>query len=351
MSQFQPPFAVVLAGGVGSRFWPASRPERPKQLLPLGGARPLISDAVERASALAGLERTVIITGDHLADAMRAMLPELAPENFLIEPEPRGTGPALAWAAHEIARRDPDAVIVSLHADHVIEPLHGFVESCHIGVAATGGGRLLCLGIVPNRPETGYGYIRRSELLQPGVFASAGFVEKPDEATARSFLESGDHLWNSGIFIWRAQDLLDAVTELAPEIRLAHLDRGDVEGFFGACDAISVDVAVMERSANVGVVPASFQWDDVGGWNSLERTRRPDAGGNVVAGRAELVESEGNIVWSEDGQVTLFGVRDLVVVHSGEHTFVTTRAAATEMKRMFRTVESRAPSGEPAEEG
>jgi mannose-1-phosphate guanylyltransferase len=346
VSQFQRPFAVVLAGGVGSRFWPASRPERPKQLLPLGSARPLIADTVERASALAGLDRTIIVAGAHLIDAIRHVLPELSPENFLVEPEPRGTGPALAWAAHEIVGREPNAVIVSLHADHVIETLQDFLDTTRAGVDAAGGGRLLCLGIVPDRPETGYGYVRRGEALESGVYEAAEFVEKPDEATARSYLESGAYLWNSGIFIWRAQDLIDAVRALAPEIALAQLDNGNVAEFFRSSEPISVDVAVMERSKRIGVVEASFQWDDVGGWNSLGRTRPPDARGNFVQGRAELVESEGNVVWSDDGKITLFGVHDLVVVHSGEHTFVTTREAVADMKRIFETVEAEQDSVE-----
>ena len=350
VSRFQRPYAVVLAGGVGSRFWPASRPERPKQLLPLGSARPLIVDAVDRASSLAGPDRSLVVTGSHLVEAMREALPDLSPEHFLVEPRARGTGPALAWAAHEIVGREPEAVMVSLHADHVIDPLQEFLETTRTGVAAAAGGLLLCLGVVPDRPETGYGYVQRGASLGGSVYEASRFVEKPDKATARSYLEAGGYLWNSGIFIWRARDFLEAVRELAPEIALARLDDGDVEGFFRTSEAIPVDVAVMERCPTIAVVEASFRWDDVGGWNALPRTRQTDADGNVVQGDAHLVESEDNVVWSEDGEITLFGVRDLVVVHSGGQTFVTTRAAAAEMKRIFGGGEGRSADRDAAED-
>ncbi len=339
VSQFQRPFAVVLAGGVGSRFWPASRLERPKQLLPLGSERPLIVDTVERAIHLAGPERTLIVTGDRLVEPFRDVLPELTSDSFLVEPEPRGTGPALAWAAHEIARREPEAVMVSLHADHVIEPLADFLDTLQRGVAAAGGERLFCLGIVPSRPETGYGYVRLGDEIEPGVYEAAEFVEKPSLEKARAYLDSGGYMWNSGIFVWRAVDLLTAVRRHAPEMRLDLLEAGDVGGFFEHSGPIAVDVAVMERSDRVGVVTASFRWDDVGGWSALHRMRRPDGEDNVILGPGKVVEGSGNVVWSEDGDVTLFRVRDLVVVHSGGHTFVTTREDASEMKRIFDRIE------------
>jgi mannose-1-phosphate guanylyltransferase len=347
VSQFQRPFAVVLAGGVGSRFWPASRPERPKQLLPLGSDRPLIVDTVERAIHLAGPARTLIVTGEHLVEPFRDALPELPSDSFLVEPQPRGTGPALTWAAREIVRREPEAVMVSLHADHVIEPLDDFLDTLRRGVAAARGERLFCLGIEPSRPETGYGYVRLGDEMEPGIYEAAEFVEKPSEDKARAYLDSGRYMWNSGIFVWRAADLLEAVRRHAPEIRLDLLEAGDVSGFFERSEAIAVDVAVMERSDRVGVVAASFRWDDVGGWNALHRSRRPDGEDNVILGPGTVVDGSGNVVWSEDGDVTLFRVHDVVVVHSGGHTFVTTREDAPEMKRIFDRLEE--DEDEPAD--
>lgn len=335
VSQFQRPFAVVLAGGVGSRFWPASRPERPKQLLPLGSDRPLIVDTVDRAIHLAGAERTLIVTGGRLVKPFRDALPELTSDNFLVEPEPRGTGPALVWAAHEIARREAEAVMVSLHADHVLEPLDDFLDTLRRSVVATVTERLFCLGIEPTRPETGYGYVHLGQELEPGIFEAAEFVEKPSPGKARAYVDSGEYLWNSGIFVWRAVDLLAAARRHAPEIRLAILETGDVGDFFARSGPIAIDVAVMERSDRVGVVAAGFRWDDVGGWNALHRTRQPDGKDNVIIGSGRVVEGSGNVIWSEEGDVTLFQVTNLVVVHSGGHTFVTTRDRASEMKRIF----------------
>lgn len=336
-------FAVILAGGIGSRFWPASTPERPKQLLALGSDQPLIADTVERAIRIAGLDRLLIVTGSGLVGPFTSTVSELTDENFLIEPSPRGTGPALAWAAAEVLRRDPDAVMISLHADHVIAPDHAFDETVARAVdAAASDGRLYCIGIRPERPETGYGYVRIGTASAPGVHAALQFVEKPDIDTARVFCESGDYLWNSGIFVWRAADLLAAAREFTPELApgLDRLEAGDVDGFFREAQPISIDHGVMERASSVGVVEASFDWDDVGSWNALGRTQATDEDGNAVVGSARLVEAHDNIVWAEDEDVTLFAVDGLVVVRSGGKTLVTSREAAPDLKRLLNRLEN-----------
>lgn len=334
-----PLWAVVLAGGAGTRFWPASRTERPKQLLPLGReGRPLVADAVERAMRLAGEERVRIVAGGHLIGPLREALPRTGREHYLVEPRPRGTGPALAWAAHHATRADPDAVMVSLHADHRISPEELFDESVARAVrGARDDERLFCLGIRPDRPETGYGYLRLGPALSDRVFEVEEFVEKPDPERARRYLESGEHLWNTGLFVWRSRVFLDAVREHAPEIGdvIERLDAGDVDGFFDRVGSVSVDVAVLERAERVGAVEAAFEWDDLGVWTSLARAVSPDEGGNTVLGRARAVDARGNIVWSEDGRVTLFGVDDLVVVRSGDETLVTTRERAPALKELL----------------
>ncbi len=336
-------FAVILAGGIGSRFWPASTPERPKQLLPLGSEQPLIADTVDRAIRIAGLDRLLIVTGSSLVGPFTSTVTELAEENFLIEPAPKGTGPALAWAAAEVLHRDPDAVMISLHADHVIAPTSAFEETvARAADAAASDGRLYCIGIRPERPETGYGYVRIGDEAAPGVHPALQFVEKPDLDTAREFCDSGEHLWNSGIFVWRPADLLAAIREFTPELArgLERLEAGDVDGFFKAVEPISVDHGVMERADSVGVVEASFDWDDVGSWNALGRTQATDEDGNAVVGDARLVESHDNIVWVEDDDVTLFGVDGLVVVRSGGKTLVTSRQAAPDLKRLLVRMEN-----------
>ena len=329
-------FAVILAGGVGSRFWPASTPERPKQLLPLGSDRPLIADTVDRATRIASLDRLLIVTGSGLVDPFRSAVPALEDRNFLIEPAPRGTGPALAWAAVEIRSRDPEAVMVSLHADHVISPEAGFQKTVDAAVSAAANGRLYCIGVRPDRPETGYGYVRLGTSSASGVHAVRQFVEKPDAATARAYCDSGEYLWNSGIFVWRPADLLEAIRAVTPELSgaLERLEAGDVRGFFETVHPISIDHGVMERAAAVGVVEAEFAWDDVGSWNALARTRTADEHGNAVVGDAYLLDATDNIVWSEDDGITLFGVDGLVVVRSGGKTLITSRGAAPDLKRL-----------------
>lgn len=342
------PYAVVLAGGVGRRFWPASTPERPKQLLPLAGDRPLVVQTVERALDVAGAGRVLVVAGREIVPALRPLLPGLSEEDYLVEPVARGTGPALAWAAHLLAQRDSEAVMVSMHADHVIEPESEFRRTVgRAAEAAARGGRLYCIGIHPDRPETGYGYVRLGRRTGPGIHEARAFVEKPDHETAARYLASGDYVWNSGIFAWRAADLLESIGTHAREIAdaLPRLEEGDVEAFFRDVEPVTIDVAVMERAPAVGVVEATFRWDDVGTWTALARTRTPDAAGNTLVGRAVAVESHGNIVWAEAGRVTLFGVSGLVVVRCGDETLVMPRERAAELKTLLRELEERGNAG------
>jgi mannose-1-phosphate guanylyltransferase len=338
-----PRYAVVLAGGIGSRFWPASTPERPKQLLPLGSPRPLIRDTVERARRLVGLDRVRILSGPDLVEPFRRAVPELAPEHFLLEPVARSTAPVLVRAAAEIEAREPGAIMISLHADHAIEPFHAFEETIdRAAAAAARRGSLVCIGTEPTRPETGYGYIRTGAERDPGVLSVARFVEKPDPETARRYAADGLHLWNTGIFVWRARDLLAAARRWTHELASAFplLDAGDVGGFFHAAEPVSVDVGVLERADGVEVARATFAWDDVGTWAALARTRERDEAGNAVVGTARVFEGADNVVWAEGGRVVLFGVRDLVVVRAGPETLVTTRDRAPELKRLLERLEA-----------
>lgn len=348
--------AVVLAGGIGSRFWPASRPARPKQLLALAGERPLIVDTVRRAERLVGAGNVRLLTGSALVAPFRSVLPEYPADRFWVEPVARSTGPVLAWAAARIANEDPDAVMISLHADHLIRPYEVFETVVKRAVAAARARHVLvCLGIRPDRPETGYGYVELGEETAEGVHAVERFVEKPDPETAARYVASGRHLWNSGIFVWRAVDFLAAVRRHSPEIApaLAALEEGGsgVEAFFDAVRPVSVDVGVLERADNVEVAVANFDWDDVGTWSALARTRDADPAGNVTSGEAALIEARNNVVWSEDGRVVLFGVDDLVVVRSGGETLVTRRELAPELKRALAELERRdATAAPPAKE-
>jgi mannose-1-phosphate guanylyltransferase len=333
-------WAVILAGGIGSRFWPASTPHRPKQILPLAGDRPLIADTVERIRPLIPLERTRILTGKALVTPVRGAVPDLEPGHFLVEPRARGTAPVLVWAAHTLLRTRPDAVMVSLHADHVIRPEPAFRDLVAAAAeAADHHDRLFTVGIRPSRPETGYGYIRRGQPLDgSGAHSVDAFVEKPDSATAERYVAGGEYLWNSGIFVWRAERLLREVRAVTPELAglLPLLDEGDVDGFFDRVPTLSVDHGVLERSHRVGVMDATFQWDDVGTWDAVGRIRQPDPAGNVIEGPVHLHDAADCVVWNEtEDPVVVFGATDLVVVRRRGVTLVLPRDRAADLKDLL----------------
>ena len=330
----------MLAGGIGSRFWPVSTPRRPKQLLPLGSPQPLIADTIERIAPLVAAERTLILTGAALAEPILEVLPRLGRDNLLLEPRARGTAPVLAWAAHRIARQDADAIMASLHADAVIHPDDGFRATlADLASLARTQRRLFTIGVPPTRPETGYGYIRIGEPVSadPEAFDVAAFVEKPDLPTAREYIASGEYLWNTGIFVWRAQDLLEEIRAHTPELAplLELLDRDDVNAFFEQAPSLSIDEGVLERSRRVAVVRARFEWDDVGAWDAVARTRDADAKQNIVVGNAHAVDAEECIIWSEDEPLVVFGARDLVAVRANGVTLVAPRGRVAELKKLL----------------
>lgn len=343
-------WVVILAGGVGSRFWPASTPSLPKQLLPLAGTEPLIRETVGRILPLVPQERLRILTGGHLTDAICQALPELGPGNFLLEPRAAGTAPVLAWAAAEIERRDPDGIMISLHADHVIDPPHAFRERLHhAATLAVRERRLFTLGAHPDRPETGYGYIRVGlPLGDPADGPDQGhvvdaFVEKPNLATAEGYLREGGYLWNTGLFVWRVSDLLDQLEQWTPELAalIPILREEGTEAFFERAPTLSIDHGLLERSDRVGVLPADFAWDDVGSWDALFRTRLPDEAGNVILGDGYAVDSSGSALYASDGPIVAFGVEDLVIVRASGVTFVTHRDRASDLKELLARIPDR----------
>jgi mannose-1-phosphate guanylyltransferase len=341
-------WAVVLAGGVGSRFWPLSTPQRPKQLLPLVDAAPLLENTLRRLAPMAPAERTLILTNAGLVDPIAELAPALPRTNLIAEPKPAGTAAALAWAAAEIERRDgPDAVMVCVHADWSIGDEDGFRRTLERAArAAERHGALVTVGIVPSRPDPGFGYI------QPGAAASSGdedtdgagprrvarFVEKPDRATAERMVGDG-YLWNSGIFVWRVGDFLEELRRHTPEVAPA-LDAagGDIGRFFAAVRSISVDVGVLERSARVLVLPGDFGWDDVGTWAALRRVRPSDPAGNATSGSVHALQATGNVVHAEGNAVVLYGVSDLVVVTRDGLTLVTTVDRSADLKTLIDTL-------------
>jgi mannose-1-phosphate guanylyltransferase len=339
-------WCVVLAGGVGSRFWPLSTPERPKQLLPLiEEGTPLLAATVRRLTSLADPSRTLILTNAGLVTPIAELLPDVPRENLIAEPKPAGTAAALAWAAHEIARRaGPTAVMCCVHADWAIgnEPEFARVLE-RAATLAEREAALVTVGIVPSRPDPGFGYIQPGAPLPDDepAYRVARFVEKPSRERAAEMVRDG-FLWNSGIFVWRVGDFLDQVRAHTPEVAPALASAGDdIERFFATVQSISVDVGVMERSARVLVIPGDFGWDDVGTWAALRRVRPHDAHGNALSGRVHAFQSEGNVVHAEGNAVVLYGVRDLVVVTMDGLTVVTTVDRSADLKTL---IESLPPS-------
>lgn len=288
-------------------------------------------------------DRIRILAGAHLVEPFRGALPDLPDSAYMVEPAARGTAPVLAWAAWKLHREDPDAVLVSLHADHLVEPEEAFTELLSQGAAlARREGVLVTVGATPDRPETGYGYIQPGETLSgppSGAARVAAFHEKPDAATAKRYLDAG-YLWNTGIFIWTAAAFLEELRTHAPEVATAlrYLEDGDDQAFFRETAAVSVDVAVLERSDRVAVIPCTFRWDDVGSWASLPRTRPTDAAGNVAVGEVHALDASGNVAFAEGAPVVLFGVDDLIVVRTRGVTFVTRRDLAPDLKRLVATL-------------
>lgn len=329
-------WGVVLAGGVGSRFWPLSTPARPKQLLPLVSAQPMLADTLARLAPLAEGRHTLVLTNATLGAAVRALAPSLPADHVIEEPKPAGTCAALAWAAQEIARRDSrDAVMVCVHADWAIGDVPAFQLTLRRAVDAAAAERaLVTVGIVPSRPDPGFGYIHPGETVAMGVRRVARFVEKPSRERAAEMVREG-YLWNSGIFAWRVGDLLDELATHTPEVwpaLQAHADNR--AAFFNAVRPVPIDVGVLERSARVLVVDGDFGWDDVGTWAALHRVRQHDAHGNASFGRVHALEARGNVVHTEGAPVVLYGVDDLVVVVRDDVVMVTTRDRAADLKRL-----------------
>jgi mannose-1-phosphate guanylyltransferase len=334
-------WAVILAGGVGSRFWPVSTPTRPKQLLPLASKEPMLADALARLAPLVPIERTLVLTNAGLVDAIAALAPALPRENLIAEPRPAGTAAALAWAAHEIERRaGPGTVMISVHADWAIGDADEFRRALsRAAEAAEQHEALVTVGVVPVRPDPGFGYIQPGAELRDGLRRVARFVEKPSRERAETMVRDG-YLWNSGIFVWRVGDFLDELRthtpEVAPELA-AHGD--DLDAFFAAVTGgVAVDVGVLERSSRVLVLPGDFGWDDVGTWAALKRVRQCDDQGNALSGLVHALESSDNVVHADGNAVVLYGVRDLVVVTRDGLTLVTTVDKASDLKTLIQTL-------------
>ena len=333
-------WAVVLAGGVGSRFWPLSTEKRPKQLLPLVGRDPLLVETLKRLRPMVPPARTLILTNASLAGAIARAAPRVPKKNIIAEPKPAGTAAALAWAAHVIEERDgPGATMISVHADWAIGDADGFRET--LSAAATAAEThhsLVTVGIVPTRADPGFGYIEPGEQVARGVRRVARFVEKPTRERAAEMRDQG-FLWNSGIFAWRVGDFLDEVRAHSPEVAPALAKHGrSLKTFFSAVKPIAVDHAVLERSSRMLVASGDFGWDDVGTWGALLRVRARDGGANALSGSVHALDARNNVVHAEHQDVVLFGVSDLVVVAKDGLTLVTTIDRSADLKTLVESL-------------
>ena len=351
--------AIVMAGGSGTRFWPASRAALPKQLLPLAGERTLLEDTVTRLEGLVPPERLLVVTSARLLDAARRQLPQVPDAGLVGEPCKRDTAPCIGLAALLVARHDPDATMAVMPSDHVITPAAKFQYAIRQAAALVdeAPGRLVTFGIRPTYPAESFGYIQQGAALAvaPGAAPAhvvARFREKPPAQVATEYLAAGNYLWNAGIFVWKAATILAALRERQPEC-LAHLERiaaawdgPDREAVFArefaAIKGISIDYAVLEHARDVVVIEAPFTWDDLGGWSAVARQRGVDAEGNTIVGRHLGIDSVRTIVHAAgDHLVVTMGLEDMLVVHTPDATLVADRAREEAVRKVVAELEKR----------
>jgi len=334
-------FTVVLAGGSGTRFWPASRAARPKQLLAIGPSElSLIASTVRRVEPLCDAEHTLIATGERLLEATRAALPWLPPESFMGEPVARNTAPCIAWATWEAARRDPDAVVMVLPSDHHVADEPAYRAALERAVAVARGGAIVTIGVEPTRPETGYGYIEAGDAIQDDVYRVARFVEKPDRARA----EADVMLAAVRAHLPEVAAALDALAESPPD-ELLERTRTAFERF----PSISIDYAVMEKAEDLAVVVASFGWNDLGSWQSAWELGAKDEHGNVAPPDAILADARGNLVrdlrTDRSGKLTaLVGVEGLCVIQTDDALLVIPRELAQDVRKVVDELKKRSQS-------
>jgi len=341
--------AVIMAGGIGSRFWPRSRRAHPKQFLSIVDEDTMIQATVARLHGLVPTENIYVVTNERYVDQTRAQLPALPEENILAEPISRNTAPCIAYAAHHIRRKDADATMIVLPADHIIKDVRTFHEALKVAIDKAQEERsLVTLGIEPTYPATGYGYIQfdPDDAAADGSLAAMfvrTFAEKPNIETAERFLDSGDFLWNSGMFIWRVDSILHAVEKFLPDVQSAFAwmeDDSAEESFtalaqsFRACPSISIDYGVMERADKVYTVPGSFDWNDVGDWKAVYDISESGASGNVIQGQAIMHDAKNCLVQSDKRLIAVVGVDDLVVVDTDDALLVCHREASQRVKNV-----------------
>lgn len=352
-------FAVIMAGGKGTRFWPESTPERPKQLLDLLGiGKTLLRMSFERAARLVPPENVLVVTGSIIADQVREDLPALPQANILVEPMGRNTAPCVGWAAAHIRATHPAGVMAVLPADHHIQDEDTFLAVMnHALDRASGAGTIVTIGIRPTRPETGYGYIEGGESLADGICRAKRFVEKPDRLTAEHYLKDGNFYWNAGIFNFSVQRILDDLARFVPDLSagLEKIEKaagsGDpgvessvVSDVYASIEGDSIDYAVMEKEepGAIEVIPAQFGWSDLGSWSAIYERLPCDEEGNVARGGARMAlhDTRGCLVSTTASHkvVALVGVEDLVVIDTQDAVLVCPRERDQDVKKITQII-------------
>ncbi len=349
-------YVVIMAGGGGTRFWPWSRNERPKQLLPILSHRPMIGETVDRLRPFVSPDKIFIVTSRSQVSQIQHEVSQIPKRNLFVEPVGRNTAPCLCLAALQIQKLNPEAVMAALPADHAIFDRRGFQRT--LGMAKEFAARknfLITLGIRPTAPETGYGYIQKGGILgqikETKVFRAKAFREKPTMNKAKAYLRQGDYLWNSGMFIWKVGVFLEAVERFLPQLYGDMLALGRARGtprekkvlekVYGRCQPISVDYGIMEKAKNVALIEAQFRWDDVGSWSALWNILPKDQDGNVYipgkklgAAKILAVNSSGCLIRVEKKLIVALGMKDTVVVEAGDALLVCPRDQSQEVRRV-----------------
>lgn len=339
--------AVIMAGGKGERFWPRSRSSLPKQFLSLtDDGKTMIQHTVERLLPLVEMEDVFVVTNERYRELVQQQLPDMPKENILCEPMARNTAPCVAFAAGVIHHKYDDAIMLVLPSDHLIKLNEMYIDTLEEAIdVAKQGDNLVTMGITPAYPETGYGYINFGDSVRPGVYRVNRFVEKPDLATAKEYLASGQYLWNSGMFVWKVSAILHNFQTFLPDMYEGALKIRDAFGTgqyeqvltacFEAFEPVSIDYGIMERAQDIFTLPGNFGWDDVGSWLSLERINRTNELGNVIQGDVITVDTHNCIVCGNKKLIAAVGLEDLVVVDTDDAILICTKDHTQDVKKVI----------------
>ncbi|MDN5324431.1 MAG: mannose-phosphate guanylyltransferase [Thermosipho sp. (in: thermotogales)] len=344
--------ALIMAGGKGERFWPYSTDEKPKQFINLFGERTMIQQTVERLNGFISKENIFIVTGEIYINLVKEQLPNIPEENIIVEPVGKNTAPCIALSAFYIKKRLGNVNLAVLPADHLVRDVKNFKTALSnaFGFVNNNKNAIVTLGIKPDRPETGYGYIKfkdkNEKKLNKSVLKVEKFVEKPDKETAEKYLNEGTYLWNAGIFVWNIDTIIDSTRKFLPKTYELLSKINEYEGeeyylnlreLYPKVDKISVDFGIMEHATNIYVIPSEFGWDDVGSWNSVERYSEKDEDGNVIGKNIYYFDSKGNIVKSKKKTI-LNDVNDLVVIETEEYLIISKKDSVQKLKEIKKKI-------------